>query len=211
MRNIVTLLFFLLVTTVAAAQPKGYTVVKNVTAFQQSLSAANAKKQTITSDFTQVKNLSLLADKIRSKGKFYFKKEDKIRIEYTSPYTYLLVMNAGQILVKDEQKTSRVNMKNSKVMQSVNRIMLDCMRGTVFQNPDFKVQAYENAQGYLLSLTPATAAMQKMFQRIEVYMSKGNFDVTRLTMTEVGGDLTDMNFTNTRHNAPLNDAIFKVK
>ncbi len=196
---------------VAFAQPKGFQGVKNVTAFQQSLSQANAGKQTIASDFSQVKNLSLLQDKIKSKGKFYFKKEDKVRIEYTSPYTYLLVMNGGQLMVKDEQKSNKINTRNSKTMQSVNRIMIDCMRGTVFQNPDFKVASYENPQTYLLSLVPATDAMKKMFKQIDVYMDKKNFDVSRLTMTENGGDFTDMDFTNTQHNTALNESLFKVK
>lgn len=194
-----------------SAQPKGYTPVKNVTQFQQSLSKSNEAIQTISSDFVQVKNLSLLSEKIKSKGKFYFKKEDKVRIEYTSPYSYLMVMNGGQMMVKDEQKTSKINTKNSKTMQSVNRIMIDCMRGTVFQNPDFKVMAYESSNGYLLSLVPATDAMKKMFKQIDVYMDRKNFDVDRLTLTEVGGDYTDMDFVNTQHNAALNETLFKVK
>lgn len=208
-------LFLLLCCCFAAwqlsAQPKGYSSVKNVNAFQQSLAQANNVKQTIQSDFTQVKHLSLLADKIKSKGKFYFKKEDKVRIEYVDPFYYLLVMNAGQIMVKDEQKSSKVNTRNSKTMQSVNRIMIDCMRGTVFQNPDFKVSAYESASGYLLSLVPSNDAMKKMFKQIDVYMDKKNFDVSRLTMTETGGDYTDMDFMNTQHNVALNETMFKVK
>lgn len=202
---------FLLLSFLGFAQPKGYQPVKDVPAFQKALSGANASRQTISSDFTQVKNLSMLAEKIKSKGKFYFKKEDKVRIEYTQPFSYLLVMNGGQLIVKDEQKTSKINTKNSKTMQSVNRIMVDCMRGTVFQNSDFKTSAYESNSTYLLSLAPTTPAMKKMFSQIDVYMSRKNFDVDRLTMTETGGDFTDMDFTNTQHNVALNEALFKVK
>lgn len=193
------------------AQPKGFSAVKNTAAFQQAMGRSNAAVETIESDFNQTKNLALLADKIKSKGKFYFKKQDKVRIEYTSPYSYLLVMNAGQILVKDETKSSKINTRNSKTMQSVNRIMLDCMRGTVFQNPDFKTTAYESPQQYLLAMVPATESMRKMFRQIDVYLDKRSFDVDRLTMTEQGGDFTDMDFVNTQHNKTLNDALFKVK
>lgn len=192
-------------------QPKGFQPVKNVQEFQTALAKANASVQTISSDFTQVKNMALLEDKIRSKGKFYFKKEDKVRIEYTSPYSYLLVMNGGQIMVRDEQKTSKVNTRNSKTMQSVNRIMIDCMRGTVLNNPDFKATVYEGQNNYLLSLTPATEAMKKMFKSVDVYLARKNFDVDRLSMIEVGGDFTEMDFSNTQHNTALNDAIFKTR
>lgn len=208
-------LFFTALATVACltgmAQPKGFRPLSNVPAFQQALSKNTSALQTIQSDFTQVKHLSLLSDKITSKGKFYYRKEDKIRIEYTTPFQYLLVMNGGQIMVKDEQKTSKINTRNSKTMQSVNRIMIDCMRGSVFSNTDFKVTAYENGADYLLSLVPANEAMKKMFKSIDVYLAKSSLDVDRLTMTETGGDYTDMDFSRTQHNVALNDALFKVR
>ena len=211
MRKMFGTLVLLLAAVAVFAQPKGFQPVKNVGEFQAALSRSNASVNTVSSDFAQTKNLALLADKIKSKGKFFFKKEDKVRIEYTSPYSYLLVMNSGQIMVKDEQKTSKVNTKNSKTMQSVNRIMIDCMRGTVMNNPDFKVSAYESGSTYLLSLSPSNDAMKKMFKSIDVYLSKKNFDVDRLVMNEQGGDFTDMDFSNTQHNVALNDALFKVK
>ncbi len=210
MRNLFTAILCT-VSVGVIAQPKGYIALKNVSAFQQAMSQNSMKVQTIASDFIQVKNMALLEEKIKSKGKFYYKREDRVRIEYTSPYSYLLVMNAGQVMVKDEQKTSKINTKNSKTMQSVNRIMIDCMRGTVFQNPDFKVTAYESSTGYLLNMVPVTEAMKKMFKQIDVYMDKKTMDVDRLTMTELGGDYTDMDFTNTKHNIALDEAIFKVK
>lgn len=204
-------LLYTSVLSAAMAQPKGFKAVQNAAAFQQALTKNTATIQTIQSDFAQVKHLSLLADKISSKGKFYYRKEDKVRIEYNTPFQYLLVMNAGQIMVKDEQKTSRINTKNSRMMQSVNRIMVDCMRGSVFANSDFKVTAYENAGSYLLSLAPANDAMKKMFRQIDVYLAKASFDVDRLTMTEQAGDYTDMIFSKTKHNTTLNDALFKVR
>jgi outer membrane lipoprotein-sorting protein len=205
------IIVFWLSSVMTVAQPKGYNVVKNTAPLQQAIGASNAGKQTIQSDFVQVKNMALLEEKIKSKGKFYYKKEDKVRIEYTSPFSYLMVMNGNQLMVKDEQKTSKINTKNSKMMQSVNRIMIDCMRGTVFQNTDFKVTAYESGNGYLLSMLPATDAMKKMFKQIDVYMDKKTMDVSRLTMTELGGDYTDMNFTNTKHNTPLDEMLFRIK
>lgn len=210
MRNAL-LVLFLLVGHVAVAQPKGFQPVKNVQEFTATLAKTNAGVQTISSDFVQVKNLALLSEKIKSKGKFFFKKDDKVRFEYTSPYTYLLVMNAGQILVKDEQKTSKVNARNSKTMQSANRIIIDCMRGTVLSNPDFKATVYENANSFLLSMVPTADGMKKMFRSIDVYLNRKSFDVHRLTMTEQGGDFTEMDFSNTVHNVVLNDALFKTR
>lgn len=207
-------LWFLLplfITSIANGQPKGYAKVGNVGAFQTSFTAASNKIQTLSSDFNQVKNMSLLSEQLASKGKFYLKKDSKVRIQYTSPFSYILVMNDGQVMVKDEQKSSRVNTKNSKAMQSVNNIIIDCMGGTIFNNKDFDVTAYQSSTGYLLKMVPITAEMKKLFKDIEVYLDKGNFDVKKLVMNEVGGDYTDMTFVNIRHNVPLNESLFKVK
>lgn len=210
MRN-TAIIVFLLISLSAAAQPAGFKKLEDVSSFKTSLAKANANLQDISSDFKQVKNLSLLAEKIQSKGKFYFMKEDKVRIQYTEPYTYLMVMNGTRMLVKDEQKTNKINTGNSKMMQSVNRVMVDCMRGTVMSNPDFKVSAYHNGKQYLLSMIPASPEMKKMFEQVDVYMNKTGFDVEKLVLTEKGGDYTSMDFYNTKHNSSLNEVLFKVK
>ncbi len=111
-------------------------------------------------------------DKVSAKGKFYFKKEDRIRIEYTTPFQYLLVMNGGQIMVKDENKSNKINTRNSKTMQSVNKVMMDCMRGTVFANKDFSVRSYSGTGQYPLELIPVNPAMKSLFARIHIFIGK---------------------------------------
>jgi outer membrane lipoprotein-sorting protein len=194
-----------------AQAPKGYTIVANTATLQATLASTAKKTQTIASDFTQVKHMKMMNDKVNSKGKFYFKKEDKIRIEYTSPFQYLLVMNGGQIMVKDENKTNKINTRNSKTMQSVNRVMMDCMRGTVFGNKDFSVKSFESSNLYLLQLTPVNSSMKGLFARIDVYIEKTDNSVSKLVMNENGGDYTNMNFSNKKINTSLPDALFSTR
>ncbi len=210
MRSIASLIF-LFIAINAIAQPPGFKKMDDMQSFKTAISKTNKGLQNISSDFKQVKNLSLLAEKIHSKGKFYFMKEDKVRIEYTAPYSYLMVMNGTRMLVKDEQKTNKINTGNSKMMQSVNRVMVDCMSGNVMSNPDFKVIAYQNGKQYLLSMKPVAPEMKNLFEQIEVYMSKTDLDVEKLVMTEAGGDYTSMDFFNIKHNTSINEALFKVK
>ncbi len=208
MRKGVTI-FLLFLSSAVLAQPQGFNKVSDVTAFRSSLAKANDKVQNITSDFKQVKNISLLEEKINSNGKFYLKKPDKVRIEYTQPFKYIIVMNGNKIRIEDEGKSSTVN--TGKMMQSINRVMTDCMQGTVFTNPDFKVEVYKNNKQYLLSLSPVNSTMKNLFQQIDVYMNNSSYDVEKLIMTEKGGDYTLMDFYNTRHNTSMNETVFKVR
>ncbi|MCB0698453.1 MAG: outer membrane lipoprotein carrier protein LolA [Chitinophagales bacterium] len=187
------------------------TPVKDMKSFQAGLTQANNKVQNISSDFVQVKELKLLAEKVKSNGKFYFQKDDKVRIEYKQPFFYLLVMNGTRMLVKDEQGSNKINTRNSKMMRSVNQVMVDCMQGTVFDNPDFDVMAYTDAKGYLLVMKPVTSSMKQLFEEVRISMDKTDYNVKQLTLVENGGDNTIMTFNNIRHNTQLNETLFNVK
>ncbi|OJV52540.1 MAG: hypothetical protein BGO31_07800 [Bacteroidetes bacterium 43-16] len=193
------------------AQKAGFSVMANTSALQQALAKNAQATQSISSDFGQVKHMKMLNDKVSSKGKFYYKQSDKVRIEYTSPFSYLLVMNGGMISVKENGKVSKINTRNSLTMQSVNKIMMDCMRGTVFNNKDFSVKAYGSSAQYLLTLSPVSSAVKGLFKNIDVYINKADNQVVKLIMTENGGDYTEMSFSNRKLNTNLADALFSVR
>ena len=205
------LLSFIFFTSSTFAQPAGYSSLKDVNQFKKNFALSSQQLQSVESDFVQVKNLSLMKNKITSSGKFYYKKENKVRIEYLKPYSYLMVLNGHAMMVKDEQKKSNFNSRNNKMMQSINNIMLDCMSGNVYNNKDFTTSVYENQKEYLLSLIPSTSLMKKMFSKIEIYLSKNDFNVLRLNMIELGGDNSLMTFTNRLLNKSLDEKLFSTK
>lgn len=211
MKMVTKVLIFLLMASAAVAQPPGYASVKDLNTFKTHFAQASAKITSIESDFVQVKNLAMIKDKMTSKGKFFYKKERKVRIDYSTPYKYLMVLNGNDMKVKDEQKTSNYNARSNKMMQSVNNVMMDCMRGTVYSNKEFVTAVFENAKDYVLVLTPSTSIMKKMFSRIEVFLDKSDYNVLRLNMVENGGDNSLMTFTNRQMNKNLDDALFSTK
>ncbi len=193
------------------AQNIGFTAVKDIAQFKSQFAAASQKVESIESNFAQVKNLSLLKDKINSKGKFFYKKGNKVRIEYSSPYYYLMVLNQNAMTIKDDQKTSTYNTKSNKIMQSINNIMLDCMRGTIYNNKDFVVEAFESSREFFLKMKPVTPTMKKIFTTIEVFLDKKDFHVLRLNMIENNGDNSLMTFTQPIMNKNISDALFSIK
>lgn len=205
------ILLFSIFTFNTQAQVAGYLPVKDLNSFKLHFAAASQKILSIESDFTQVKNLAMLKDKITSKGNFYYKRANKVRIEYTKPYSYLMVLNNNDMKVKDEHKTSNYNTRSNKMMQSINNIMLDCMRGTVYDNKEFATSVFENPKEYLLIMLPTTSVMKKMFSKIEVYLDKTDYNVVRLNMIENGGDNSLMSFTNRVMNKNIADALFSTK
>jgi outer membrane lipoprotein-sorting protein len=195
----------------AIAQPAGYGPVANLPKFKEQFATVAGKTETIKSDFVQEKNLSMLSEKIVSKGKFWFKRENMLRMEYNTPFQYLMILNNGNMYIKDGQKENKVSTKSSKLFNQINKITIDCVRGSVFNNPDFIAKTYENKNTYLIELSPASKALKEFFNTIEVIVNKSDFEATTIEMNENSGDNTIIRFTNREINANIPDAIFTIK
>ena len=210
MKKIVILLLAVTVVFFAKAQYPGYTSVTDITKFKVDFAAASLKTTAIKSDFTQEKNLAMLSEKITSKGKFWYKKESRVRMEYNSPYQYLMILNKDKVYVKDGQKENKISTKSNKMFQQINRIMIDCMQGTALNNTDFKTRVFENKNTSLVELTPVTKGLKDLFKMINVTVDKKDFSVITIQMQELSGDNTIIRFTNKELNAALADNLFTI-
>lgn len=210
MRSLLISFLFLLLSLGMQAQPAGFRRVEDVDRFKERFSAESARVLSITSDFRQEKELAALSEKISSTGKFWFKRSDRVRIDYEMPFVYRLIINGDKILLKDEQKENRVNVKSSKLFQQVNKVMLDCIQGSVMDSKDFKTAVFENDQQFMLEMVPVTKGMSDFFSVISLYVDKSDYSVSKIRMTEDGGDSTLMVFTNKQVNQSVSDEIFAL-
>lgn len=189
----------------------GFKPVADVAAFKQQFAKASQATQSIQCDFVQEKNLSMLADKIVSKGKFWFKKDNKVRMEYAQPSYYLLIMNGKDIKVKDGQKENRVSTKGNKLFEQINKITVDCVQGNIVNNADFNTKVLENGQSYLLEMTPVNKSLAQYFKSIHLLVDKKDYSVSKIEMYEAGGDDTTISFVHKQLNVNIADAVFAVK
>ena len=195
----------------AFAQYPGYKPVSDLASFKKVFTSAAQSTQTIKSDFVQEKNLSLLSEKIVSKGKFWFKRENKVRMEYNQPFQYLMIINQNEVYIKDGQKENKISTRSNKLFQQINRITVDCIQGTVMNNPDYKVNVFENNQGYLIELTPSAKALKEFFKNINIFVGKKDYSVSKLELHEQSGDKTLITYLNKELNSTLPDALFAFK
>jgi outer membrane lipoprotein-sorting protein len=192
------------------AQYPGFMLVKNQDEFKQAFNTATKNTTSIKSDFIQEKNLSMLSDKITSRGKFWFKKENKVRMEYTYPFNYLMILNAGRIYVKDGQKENKVSANSNKVFQQVNRITVDCVGGTILSNPDFHTRIFEGPKSYLIELEPVAKNLKELYQKINIFIDKKDYAASAIDMFEISGDNSSIRFLNKELNANVPDTLFAI-
>jgi outer membrane lipoprotein-sorting protein len=211
MHRIILVISILISGIATIAQPAGYVPVADLPKFKEQFAMIAGKTETIKSDFVQEKNLSMLSEKIVSKGKFWFKRENMLRMEYNTPFEYLMILNKDNMYIKDGQKENKVSTKSSKLFNQINKIIIDCVQGSVFSNPDFITKVYENKNTYLIELSPASKALKEFFKTIAVIIDKSDYEATTIEMNENSGDNTIIRFTNREINANIPDAIFTIK
>ena len=205
------LIFAFLMVNFLYAQYPGYSQLTNYAKLKSEFSAATQKTLTIKSDFVQEKNLSMLSEKIVSKGKFWFRKDNQVRMEYTQPFQYLMIINKDKVYVKDGQKENQISSKSNKLFQQINKIMIDCMQGTTLDNADFRTRIFENKTDYLVELVPVVKGLKELFKNINVLVDKKDYSVNTILLQEVAGDNTTINFLNKELNTNLQDALFTIK
>jgi outer membrane lipoprotein-sorting protein len=211
MRKLLLLTGIIFIAIGSYAQYAGYTPVADMAKFKTDFAAATVKTQSIKSDFIQEKNLSMLSEKITSKGKFWYKKENRVRMEYTAPFTYLMILNKDKVYVKDGQKENKISTKSNKLFQQINKIMIDCMQGTALNNPDFKTRVFENKHTALVELTPTAKGLKELLKYIQVITDKKDFSVISIQLQELSGDNTLIRFTNKELNASIEDSFFIIQ
>ncbi len=152
----------------------------------------------------------MLKEKLISSGKFWFEKKDKLRMEYLHPYTYLMVLNAGRIFVRDGQKENKISANSNKALQQVNRILIDCVSGKTLENTDFQSRVYESGSSFMIELVPIDKNLSALYRNINIVIDKKDYSVNAVEMHELSGDKTILRFQNKIINANIPDSIFNI-
>ena len=205
------IMFYLVSVSVMVSAQTNFSPLKDPALFKEKLSVESRKITTISSNFTQEKNLSVLSEKIISKGHFYFKKEKKLRWEYLQPFSYLIIFNDDKISISDESKKNTFDVNSNKMFGEINRIMLGCVQGTLLADEkNFQSQFFENNLTWLVKLYPLLPGLKESLKEIWISFSKIDLTVTRLEMHESSGDYTKIDFTDKRVNDTVPDEKFNL-
>ncbi len=206
--RVVYFLLFMCLSVITMAQ--SFAPVKDETSTRKKIAEIGKTSNSIKADFVQEKNLAMLSEKITSKGTFYFKKDNKVRLEYHQPFKYLLVINDGKILIKDDAKSTQMDMHKNKIFQEVNNIIISCVNGSAIGSTDFDVKMLENAGQLKLEMKPIAKGLKDFFSSISIFIDKKDYSVNRIEMNEVSGDNTIINFSNKELNGNIDDKLFSV-
>lgn len=205
------ILFVLIGTTIAIAQPKGYKALKDTAGFKKKFNEKSASINTNEADFTQEKYVSVMTDKAVSKGKFYFKKTNLMRWETTEPQSHIIVLNKGKMTIKEKGKVKTYDASSNKMFKGLNDMMLTTASGNMLTSKEYQYQLFENEKYFLIQLMPVAASTRKFVKSIEIMVEKSDYTVSQIKMIEPSEDYTRIEFSNKKLNMPIGEDKFVLK
>ncbi|RKS96877.1 LolA family protein [Chryseobacterium defluvii] len=199
---------FLLVSSLFFAQNTAMTGAE-AKAFVTQVSSGTQQIKTLQSDFTQTKKMDFLDKNIVTYGKMSLKSPNMLSWRYTKPYQYSIIFKDNKIFINDQGKKSSVDAK-SKTFEKINKLIVGSSNGKMFNDPEFKVTYFKNANFIIAKFTPKSAQLLKYIKQIELYFPKNQSTVSQVNMLEASGDTTNIVFKNTKINAPVAASEFSL-
>jgi len=192
------------------AKAQDFSPISNLLEFQDLFTKKSNEISSLKSNFVQEKSISMLEQKMISYGSFKYKKEAKLRMEYTKPFYYLLAINGEKVTIKNNAKQTTSSGSN-RLFKMISQITIDCFNGNILKSKQFNVSVFENNTSFKLILYPKMKDLNSILSEIILIISKQTYTVSTLEMKERSGDSSLMTFTNTEINTPIDDETFIEK
>lgn len=162
-------------------------------------------------DFVQTKHVKLLNDKMISKGKMYYSQPNKLRWEYTSPYTYTFILSGNKVTLKKGGKNSVINVNQNKMFREIVNIMMNSVVGKCLSDrKSFKTTVKDTPSEWVATLTPQSKELKQMFTKIILHFNKQKSVIVKVEMFEKNGDTTSIVLENIVKNKNINESVYSI-
>lgn len=186
--------------------------VTNVADFERKLKETAGKIESVESNFRQEKFMKVFSDKMVSTGMFYYRKPNKISLQYNKPMEYVVTINGDKLQTVTGGKKTTVNLGSNKMMAQMRGLIEASMIGNISAlDKEYELQYFQSVSEYFVKISPANQAVKAYIKEIGITFDKKTMEVKRLRMTENNDDYTDYIFTNPQYNTLQSDEKFTVR
>lgn len=205
MKRILTILLLLCTTTLC-------TYAQSRQQMLDAIASATAQIRDMECDFVQTKNIRLLNRSMVSRGHMSYRQPDKLRWEYTTPYTYVFVVNGNKVQILNNKRKDVIDVDRNKMFREIVNIMLSTVAGTCLgDQSSFRTTVTSTQSEYIATLVPQKKDMRQMYANIILHFDTKAGVVNKIVMNEAKGDMTTIELRNIHKKRNLNDARFSVK
>lgn len=179
---------------------------------KQKVNQTASAMKTMQCDFVQTKHLKMLNNDFVSHGKMYYQQSNKLRWEYTSPYSYTFILNNDQVLLKNKQRNDLIDVKQNKLFREIVRIMMSSVVGNCLaDDKNYKVSVAAIGNEWVATLLPQRKDMKQMFQKLVLHFHAKKSVVNTVELFDKNGEKTIIELKNIRINETIHPHMFVIQ
>ena len=179
---------------------------------KQKVNQTASAMKTMQCDFVQTKHLKMLNNDFVSHGKMYYQQSNKLRWEYTSPYSYTFILNNDQVLLKNKQRNDLIDVKQNKLFREIVRIMMSSVVGNCLaDDKNYKVSIATIGNEWVATLLPQRKDMKQMFQKLVLHFNAKKSVVNTVELYDKNGEKTIIELKNIRINETIPSNMFVIQ
>ena len=145
--------------------------------------------------FTQTKTMAMLTEPTVSEGLMNYVAPDKMRWEYTLPYSFALVVDGEKITKITDGNEEVLDAKSGRMYQGIVNIIMSSATGKhLFDEKTFDVAITDDGRFWKAEMRPKKRDMKRMFSMLTFYFSKDSNVINKVEMLEASGDVTTIQF-----------------
>jgi outer membrane lipoprotein-sorting protein len=170
---------------------------------------ANLRYSSITSNFTQVRHLSFVAQDAVTTGKFFYRKPDYLLMRYEQPTGDLTLINNDHLVIIAAGKYSKASTKTSSRARTMKTILASCLQGDVSLIDGVTLSSEESADAWLVTANLKKKTKTGVHQVVLAY-DKSDMTLRTMRMNESDGSYTLYTLTDKTLNESIGDEVFKI-
>lgn len=175
----------------------------------QNIQAAYERTTDWKADFEQVTQIQGFDTPIKSRGKLYIKKPDRLRWDYLEPNRHQILVNEKKVWVYTPEQKQAIVSPFSEISDS--QLPLHLLSGVGRLDRDFTVQWTDPGhpeRGNIPSLTLIPKEARTGLTKLLMEVDPATYFITRLTLFESNGNQSRFRFARIQSNTGLKDRIF---
>lgn len=177
--------------------------------FQEELRSKNEQVTTIKSEFSQVREMAVLASKVSKKGTFYFAKPGNMLLAFADGD--YIKMTGEWFEMKNGANVVTTNVAANPAMRNLSSILSACVAGDFNKMSNgFQVSYEQTTSEWVVKLLPQRGKAASKIACIEIRFDKSDMSLNLLKMAEKNGDYTAYTFTKKQLNTTINSELFNI-
>jgi len=170
----------------------------------------------LTADIERTKVTVVVDDKSTESGKLFIRRDEKMRIEMTSPDLRTILLNGDSFYIYTPKinRVEEYSVGKHKAMVDQFLLLGFGTSGTTLEkNYDIVLQGedtLDNHKVLMLELTPKAADVRNQISKVQIWLDEGTWLPAQQKFFETGsGDYFTIRYTNVVRNVRISDARFR--